>query len=289
MASLPEGNSGYFSAPSHGLDPSLFDAEHLKPGVRSWLWRTISEFLSDDMHMHYANKWLHVWLAGSGVTYQWDADRGNGDLDVLIGVSFKNFSKVNPQYKDLPEESIAQWLNQEMKAHLWPKTAHEDINGRVYEVTFYWNPGVENDITVINPYAAYNVMDDKWKVRPPQLPSNPSSLYSDDFRNAAIADLNQATDIYTAYYQNGGSPRYAELAKGLLEGIHGGRKAAFEPGGKGYGDWANFRWQSAKQSGVIAGLTEVVKHSQGDGPAPDGADILLTRAMLRYQSDRYDR
>lgn len=289
MASLPEGNSSYFSVPSHGLDPHLFSAEYLKPRVNRWVWTTISDFLTDEVHLTKPKKWLHVWIAGSGVTYQWNADRGNGDLDVLIGVSFKKFSAANPKYKDIPEESVAEWLNQEMKAHLWPKTDHKDFGGQVYEITFYWNPGVESDITVISPYAAYDVLADKWKVRPPQLPADPSSLYPKSFFTGAENDLKQATAVYTAYYQNGGSPRYAELAKGLLEGIHGGRKAAFEAGGKGYGAWENFRWQKAKLNGIIAGLTEVVKHSQGEGPKPEGTDILLTRAMLRYNSDRYDR
>lgn len=289
MVSLPEGSSSYFSTPSFGLDPILFDAEHLKPRVSHWIAITITQFLSDEMSLLKPRKWLHVWLAGSGITYQWDADRGNGDLDVLIGVSIKNFYEANPRYKDIPEADIAAYLNQEMKAELWPKTAHQDFNGKTYEVTFFWNPGVAEDITVINPYAAYDVLADKWKVRPPQLPDDPSTLYPKSFSRAADTDLKQATDVYTAYYQNGGSPRYAELARGLLEAIHGGRKAAFEPGGKGYGDYSNYRWQAAKQHGIIAGLTEVVKHAQGGGQQPEGADILVTRAMLRYQSDRYNQ
>lgn len=288
MVSLPEGKSSYFSVPSHGLDPALFAAEYLKPRVSRWIWSTIKEFLTAEMHMTHTEKWLHVWLAGSGVTYQWDADRGNGDLDVLIGVSFKKFAEANPKYKGLPEVQVAEWLNQEMKDELWPKTAHKDFSGQTYEVTFYWNPGVEADITVINPYAAYDVLADKWKVRPPKLPADPSTLYPRSFFTGADNDLKQASEIYVAYHQSGGSPRYAELAKGLLESIHGGRKAAFEPGGKGYGDFANFRWQSAKKNGIIAGLTQLVQDHAGGGPKPEGADILLTRAMLRYNSDRYN-
>lgn len=287
MASLPPGSSSYFSVPDHGLDPHLFEAEHLKGTVRTFIYQTINGFLTKDMKMHQSGLWLHVWLAGSGVTYQWNADRGNGDLDVLIGVDYKKFIQANPRYKGVPEDAIAGWLNTEMREELWPRTAHQDLNGQTYEVTFYWNPGVETDIGVIHPYAAYDVREDKWKVRPPQLTSDPGSAFADEWYEAAGDDLNRATDIYERYWSGGGSPRYAALAQDLLESIHGGRKAAFAEGGKGYGDWANFRWQRAKQSGVVRGLTEVVDHSKGSGHQPDAADIVLTRDILRYQNPRY--
>ncbi len=286
MVDLPEGSSSYFSVPSHGLDYHLFDAEHLKPDVHDWIWRTISSFVTDEMHMLSANKWLHVWLAGSGVTYQWSADRGNGDLDILIGVSYKQFIAANKGFTNMPPEEIAAWFNLQMREELWPRTAHQDFNGQIYEVTFYLNPGVESDITVIHPYAAYDIMADKWKVRPAHV-TDPSTAFGQDFFEAADDDLNRARSIYESYWSTGGSPRYAALASDLLQSIHGGRKAAFADGGKGYGDWANFRWQHAKQHGVVRGLTEVVDHSKGSGQQPDAADIVLTRAMLRYQSPRY--
>lgn len=288
MYELPKGESGYFSAPDHGLDPHLFDAEHLKPDVRAWVEGTIFSFLSRDMHLLNPPAWLHIWIAGSGVTYQWNAGRGNGDLDVLVGISMPAFFKANSQYKGIPDADLASWMNQQMRDDLWPKTAHQDINGHTYEVTFYWNPGVGADLTIIHPYAAYDVLADKWKVRPPKLPADPTTLYDPSWVTAADDDLKRATDIYQGYYQNGNSPRYAALAKDLLESIHGGRKAAFAEGGKGYGDWANYRWQSGKQHGIVAGLSEVVKASEQGGQTVDPASIVLTRAMMRYNSPRYD-
>jgi hypothetical protein len=286
---LPNGASSYFSAPSHGLDPHLFEAEHLMLDVRSWVLSCIWDFLTREVHLTKPHEWLNVWLAGSGVTYQWEAARGNGDLDVLIGIDMKKFRTSNPELAYVPEDSVAQWLNTELREELWPKTAHQDINGQIYEVTFYWNPGVGNDISVIHPYAAYDVLEDKWKVRPPTLPNDPSSLYPTDWQGAANDDLQRAQSIYTGYNQNGNSPRYAALAKDLFESIHGGRKAAFADGGKGYGDFANYRWQSAKQHGVIAALSDIVRTSEAGGQQLDPADIILTRAMMRYNSTRYDR
>jgi len=43
----------------------------------------------------------------------------------------------------------------------------------------------------------------------------------------------------------------------LFEDIHEGRGAAFSPGGAGYYDYANYRWQSGKQSGVVPAMKKL--------------------------------
>src|SRR4051812_3164156 len=94
------GQSGYFSTPSDRLDPNLFTGDVIKPEVRHHILSVFFNYMSK---YHNARNWCTVWLAGSGISYQWDADRGNGDLDVLIGVDWVKFYTANPDYHGLSE------------------------------------------------------------------------------------------------------------------------------------------------------------------------------------------
>lgn len=77
----------------------------------------------------------------------------------------------------------------------------------------------------------------------------------------------------------------------LFDEIHGGRRDAFSEQGHGYGDFANFRWQHAKSTGVIGALKVIVaeaRQSQSDnarqlyGGNISGPEQILTRDVLRY-------
>ena len=81
-------------------------------------------------------------------------------------------------------------------------------------------------------------------------------------------------------------------AHALLDDIHRGRRIAFQGGGEGYGDWHNFRWQMAKASGAVKGLSEVTgiaerAHQQSEtelyGSPLEAADELVRRAQ-RYRA-----
>jgi hypothetical protein len=78
------------------------------------------------------NLWAHVWIAGSGVSYQWSAARQPGDLDVLIGVNYIQFRRAHPEFKGLGDVEISRMLNEDFRTHLQPKT--QDWNG--YEVGY---------------------------------------------------------------------------------------------------------------------------------------------------------
>jgi hypothetical protein len=180
------GQSGYFSTPSNALDPRLFDGDHIRPEVREWILGTLDVFWA--RRYNVPELWSTVWLAGSGISYQWAAARGNGDLDVLIGVDWSAFYFHNPEYQGLSAVDVADQFNSEFHADLWPSTAETIIgtNGQVnsaptgfsgrFEVTFYVN-ATGSDIRDIHPYAAYNVTTNEWTVTPPVLPHNPKKLY----------------------------------------------------------------------------------------------------------------
>lgn len=155
-----------------------------------------------------------------------------------------------------------------------------------YEITFFWNPGTSTDIRVIHPYAAYNLVEDRWDVRPPVLPTDPHELYPRQWYDFADADYQQAAAIKDMH-ENGGSLGQLQAhraARTLWESIHGGRKAAFSDVGSGYGDFHNFRWQRGKDLGTVG----ILRSFLDEEPEPDvSPGDLITRAALRYAGPRY--
>lgn len=258
-----------------------------------WLFNTLANELSSDLNLVGVHEWLYAWVAGSGITYQWDADRGlTGDLDVLFGIDYPGFIKHNEDFRLMTDESIANWLNIVLKERLWPKTARADIDGQTYEVTFYDNAGTGKDIRSINPYAAYDLRADKWAVRPPTKEYLISRVFPEDWVDKGVEDQTQTQTLIAAY----GSAKWdrnkravGQQAKALFDEIHLGRREAFTPNGKGYGDFHNYRWQAAKRSGVITGLNTVLDMEKQHEASADeelyggpiaGSDALLNRMLF---------
>lgn len=306
--SLAGGASGYLSPPSSTLDPHLFDGERLKPDVRNRLSDALVLFLVHDLHLNKPHSWLRIWLAGSGITYQWASDRGNGDLDVLLGVNKVKFDKANPGFADYSDDDLAAALNDALKTRLWPQTAKMDLGGQDYEVTYFYNAGTGTDITRIHPYAAYDLVAERWVVRPPKLPHDPASLYPMHWFEAADQDVKAAQALVDRYHEQEralrasppGSPGHitagammnlvAAQAHAMFNDIHQGRRIAFQGGGRGYMDIHNFRWQMAKASGTIKALSEItgiqerareLTETELYGGPLAAADELVRRAMHR--------
>lgn len=305
------GGSGYFSTPSDSLDPRLFDGDRLKPFVREWITNTLYAYWSH--HFHNPKTWSTAWLAGSGISYQWQADRSNGDLDVLIGVDFPKFYAANPTYAGISEPEMADIFNTALRNDVWTHTAHTDFGlesggapSGAFEVTFYVNPN-STDIRDIKPYAAYNLRTDSWTVRPPVLPENPETLYPKEWWQHVYAERRFAQNLITHYNtlsaslntQPLGGPGWTnalhemglvvDQARALFDDIHLGRKDAFGPEGRGYGDFANFRWQAHKRFGTVQALNEIARakksakdayETQNYGAPLANAEQALTTAAL---------
>jgi hypothetical protein len=265
---ITPGGSGYFSAPQQGLDPRLFEGDRMHPSVRKWVLDTLYGYWATKYRS--PKQWSTVWAAGSGISYQWAADRGNGDLDILIGVDFPAFFRANRDYVGMSEAEMGDLFNADFHTELWPKTA----NWNGFEVTFYVNPN-SSDIRNINPYAAYNITDDEWTVRPPKLPADPHTLYPAEYQRAFAAEKEQSEMLVSRY---GAARRAADAAipdspgwhnsmnalnivatqaRALFDSIHLGRRAAFGSGGSGYGDFYNYRWQAHKQAGTVQALAQL--------------------------------
>jgi hypothetical protein len=280
-----EGGSGYFSTPDSGLDPRLFHGTVMRPQVRQWLQETLYQH----WNVNDARSWSKTWLAGSGISYQWAADRSNGDLDVLIGIDWSRFFQANPRFLGMSAEDVADHLNADLKKNLWVNTAFTPIGtdgvpgdphapgAGIFEVTFYVNPH-SYDIRDIKPYAAYCLTDDTWTVKPPVLPQNPETLYPQAYFDHVQRERTHAQGLLDRYNSllaqtsssQQGTPGWLnavhgldlviDQAKAMFDDIHLGRREAFGPNGQGYGDFANFRWQSHKRYGTVqalAALTQV--------------------------------
>jgi len=271
------GASSYFSRPSNILDPNLFEGEHLRPDVRDTILRIYMDYMG--RNYNEPSRWSMVWLAGSGISFQWAANRGNGDLDVLFGIDYSEFVTANPDFMYFDRHEIAEFITADLRKNLWPITAHTYFGMGEYELTFFLNDNVEgttNSIVNIHPYAAYNLTKDQWTVKPPRLGAEPAADYPAEFYQQAEANKEAAEALvgrYNAVRREGasirpGSPqdvnnrRHKALvraeAENLFDSLHTGRKMAFSNQGEGYGDFYNFQWQHAKQHGVVNALNEII-------------------------------
>jgi hypothetical protein len=280
--------TSYFSTPAQELDPSLFEGRHLRSWARNGIQAVLKDFL--ELKYRHPDIWAHAWLAGSGVSYQWQASREPRDLDCLVGVHFNQFRKANPEFAGLTDVQIADQINEEFREELHGQT--ENWNG--YELTFYVNPAA-TDIRTINPYAAYDLKYDEWTVTPDPTqtaPVNPEwEGVADSDRTATsqiMTRLNQAVqDVQTS--RNEPMRRNAEVriytaaqqAHALYSQIHENRSLAFAPGGSGYGDFHNYRWQAGKRSGAVQDLRSVRKYLSSNAKDLYGVELPDTSTLIR--------
>lgn len=288
----PPQSTSYFSEPSDTLDPQLFEGKILK----SWVRQGLLTLLNDHLNKTYRHPetWSTAWLAGSGVSYQWAAARTPGDLDCLVGVDMVQFRKANPEYMGLSDGEIAEDINEGFRADLQPLTA--DWNS--YEVTFFVNRGAA-DIRAIHPYAAYNLTFQDWTVAPDPHPAPP---VHPDWEAAVSSDAALANKVVTRYTQalqdvtqshNGAVRRNAEArltaamqqGNALYNDIHTNRSQAFAPGGEGYADFNNYRWQAGKREGTVQALRKIHSHSRSlqhsTEAATYGIELPDTNTLIR--------
>jgi hypothetical protein len=288
--------TSYFSQPSSTLDPKLFQGRTLQSWVRQGIMHLLKDYF--DKNYRHSELWAHPWLAGSGVSYQWEASREPGDLDCLVGINYVQFRKANPEYNGFSDNDIGEELNEGFRNELQPQT--ENWNG--YELTFYVNPGA-TDIRTIKPYAAYDLKYDEWTVHPDQTlqaPMKPEweAIADTDAKttNSIITRFNAAMqDVQMSH--NGPARRNAEArltaasqqGNSLFDEIHKNRSIAFSPAGEGYPDFHNYRWQANKRNGTITQLrqmrefakAEQQKHTQETyGVELPDANTLIRRAAL---------
>jgi hypothetical protein len=265
---ITPGDTSYFSKSASKLDPRLFSDNKLKSNVRDGILSLLFNHLQ--LGYNEPEAWAIAWLAGSGVSYNWMAHREPADLDCLVGINYVQFRQSNQEYKGWSDREIAAELNQGFKNELHPRT---ESFMDTYELTFYVN--VQNDITKNKPYAAYSVTDDTWTIAPENLvaPINP------EWDQTTARDVESAKEIIKRYgialekvRTSVGTParvsneaalrNIVEQGAAMFDMIHEGRGSAFSEGGEGYSDFANYRWQAGKQSGIIQALKQLKQASK---------------------------
>lgn len=295
MVELAPSETSFFSEPSKGLDPRLFSGTNLIPSVRNSILAMLLNFLK--LEFYNPEAWAKAWLAGSGVSHNWAAERDPADLDCLVGVDFIKFRQANQNAAGLSDREIASYMNERFR---------EELNGKeeflgAFELTFYVN--LKSNIEEIKPYAAYSLTDDTWTVPPSvlQVPANP------EWEQIVERDLADTEELIKRYSDailkvtnapNDAIRRNAEsvlanlVSQGaaMFEDIHSRRSAAFSEGGEGYADFNNYRWQAGKRSGAIAALKKLhnvhksskqVFNEETYGLDLPSADILIRRASTR--------
>lgn len=287
--------TSYFSKPADTLDPKLFQGRVLKASIRNGIMSLIKDFLNESYR--HSEMWAHPWLAGSGVSYQWQAAREPGDLDCLIGIDFIRFKKANPEFSGLTNKEISDQLNEEFHDSLQKKT--ENWNG--YELTFY--ALATDDIKTIKPYAAYDLMYDEWSVvpdpnaAPPSVPEWDEVAGIDETKTnnintrfeTALQDLRWATAMPARRNAEVRLDSAAAQGGALFDEIHNNRSQAFSDVGEGYSDFHNYRWQAGKRNGTVQKLKSMKKYlidnSRTGARASYGvelpdADTLIRRAAI---------
>lgn len=296
---LTPSETSYFSPPQAGLDPRLFKAGKLSPNVRSAVLQLLFNHLNDNYTG--AEFWAYVWLAGSGVSYQWAAQRNPGDLDCLVGINFPQFRESNSQFRGLSDKEIADTINEGFRKQLHPIT--ESFLGS-FELTFYVN--TQTDITKIKPYAAYSITDDDWTVEPNLNVPDVNPAWEKSAEQDRLNAIQIVTDYVTAKNKFDQATNEAVKANSrselriamsrastMFDSIHNERNSAFSPTGGGYTDFANYRWQAGKRSGVIQALRGIKKKMEEQdkefaqrtyGTELPEANTLIRRAALNRNS-----
>jgi len=287
-------STSYFSDPSSGLDPNLFEGMH----IRSWVRNSILRMLFEHLAVLYQdpNRWISAWLAGSGVSYQWESARSPGDLDCLVGIDYVTFRRFNSDYSGLSDVEISKMFNESFHRDLMPDTS----NWEGYELTFYVNS--QSNIVDINPYAAYDLINDTWTVEPSRSQNPPYSKMweqrTSKDEETAVGLVKKYSQAYSEFKNSLNNPitranaerklRMAiDQSAAFYEELHTGRKTAFSKTGAGYADFNNYRWQAGKQSGIVQALKliknyrdEAIKNNDLEmyGVEMPSPDVLIRRS-----------
>lgn len=287
--------TSFFSDPHGWLDPRLFESGELKEWIAEDIELLIFDFLSS-LGLTHIEQWVHIWLAGSGVSYQWVDDGNDSDLDCLIGIEWNKFRQFNDEFTWMSNQAIASYLNDKFYSGLNKDHWHG------FELTFYVNASA-TDIRSINPYAAWDVRCGCWTVTPD---SGVIEEFPREWHQVSEKDIERTREVASRYesakrhLQNATNQAHRvnaerwlmhalEEGSALYDEIHHARNEAFSESGGGYKSFANFRWQKAKSHGVKNVLEDMKKYLTGlqgkkftgtFGAEIPSSETLITRAVL---------
>lgn len=251
---------------TYGLDHRLFDGEQLRPDVRKYILETLNSFWKPHYGLSW-DQWARVYFAGSEAS-EWTSENleGNNDFDILVGVDY-NAYRANGSRKDAGKTDlqITDELNEGFRNGLNPRTANAMImvDGKLtgpWDNTWYVNPH-SYDIREIRPYAAYDVTDDKWAVKPPHLPEWNTKAFPEGkgLEREIRGILDMAKGILAMP-----EPYRTQNARALWEFVHSNRSDAFGPQGEGWYDPRNVIEKALDQAGLMKRLWALMDNARKD-------------------------
>ena len=275
--------SGIFG-PTTGLDPVLFDGRHeLRPAVRHDIMDRLDRALRVDGGLT-GSEWqdeLKVYLAG-GSASEWAGGRPNDaatDLDILIGVDYDAFrGSQSASARPMDDREIDAALNATLRKRFNDPDWHPDCGGH-FDLTGYVNPDAY-DIRKIKPYAAWNLSDSRWAVRPPHLPAHSAA----DFDPAILSQARAvATEARAILRQS--EPSRTRQARGLWERLHADRRRAFSDEGEGWEDAGNLieKWLAYAPGDILRRIRELALAPHTAALADGKAELVSVRALMPHR------
>jgi 8-oxo-dGTP diphosphatase len=251
--------SGIFG-PTTGLDPHLFGEDgELHRQVRGAVMEKLDQCLRVDSGLAGSDwqEWLRVYLAG-GSASEWAGSRPNDsaqDLDVLVGLDLA-VAQGYSSFEGMDAGQAATALNAAFRHCFNDPDWHPDFGG-TWSLTAYCNEfigGSPGGITAIHPYAAYDVTDMTWAVKPPHLPDNSvASLHP------AVVQMARAIAAEARAVLRLDEPLRTREARSLWDRIHADRSAAFSEEGSGWADPGNIaeKWLAYAPHGLLGKIRDL--------------------------------
>lgn len=278
-------SSGIF-APTTGLDNRLFDGRgRLRGPVRHDLMTRLDQCLRVDSGLTGSDwqDWMKVYLAG-GSASEWAGGRPNDqaqDLDVLVGVDY-DAARGCSHFPGMDNAQIDAAINAAFRACFNDPDWRPDFGG-TWGLTGYVNPDAW-DIRTIKPYAAYDVSDMSWAVRPPHLPEHTLA----DFDPAVLAEARAIASEARAILKLP-EPLRTREATALWERLHADRRQAFSDQGEGWTDPGNVaeKWLAYAPGNILGRIRELAlapKTAAADH-VPEDEPIVRTTADLGWSPD----
>lgn len=251
--------------PTYGLDHRLFEGECLRDDVTHAVLGTLDRFWRPLYGPNWRT-WARVYLAGSEAS-EWTSEtlEGNNDFDVLVGIEYEEFrddmearnAGLGKLFGMMTDEQVTGALNAQFSAGLTPKTDPSMIliDGQEtgpWSQTWYVNQG-SWDIRKIKPYAAYDVTNHRWAVRPPRL----EKWSPQDFPQGHALILEcKAVEAYVRAVLKLPEPYRSQQADALWKHLHGDRSRAFGVNGEGWYDSGNVIEKWLDQKGIWEKLAQ---------------------------------
>lgn len=245
--------------PTYGLDARLFDGDHLKPAVRTWLLDTIGAFWQP-LYGTGWRRWTRVYFAGSEAS-AWTSESlvGNGDFDTLVGIRPELARKLVPGFEGLDDDAMVARLNADLTTLLWPRLLGVSIptgdgtEAGPFDVTVFVNLKAWS-IADIKPYAAYNVTADAWAVRPPVLTD--WSIESFPQGHALVQECHAVASYVRAVLAMP-EPYRSQQGDALWRHLHSDRGRSFTDQGEGWFDSGNVIEKYLDQLGLWEPLAKL--------------------------------